>query len=189
MVPETVAAHPGSLQQELVTARYNDGTTCDVTRLVKFGSVDGSVATVNEDGVVRVTGRGETAISAWYSSKVACSSVVSPYEGSTHAAEPADDSLIDRMVNAKLRELNLNPSPVCSDSDFLRRASLDCTGALPSADDAQKFLVNSAPGKRMELVDRLIASPAYADYWAYKWSDLWRRQQQEPACRIFNQLL
>ena len=54
----------------------------------------------------------------------------------------------------------------CSDTEFLRRASLDLIGMPPTADDARSFLNDAAPNKREQLVDRLLASPHYARHLA-----------------------
>jgi hypothetical protein len=52
--------------------------------------------------------------------------------------------------------------PVCPDSEFLRRVSLDLTGMPPSADEARAFLTSTDPARRERLVDRLLASPHFA---------------------------
>ena len=69
-------------------------------------------------------------------------------------------------------ELNIPSSSNCSDSEFLRRSSLDATGALPTVAEAKQFLADSSPDKRTKFIDKLLAKPEYVDYWAYKWSDL-----------------
>lgn len=51
--------------------------------------------------------------------------------------------------------------PLCSDADFLRRVSLDLTGMPPRADEARAFLNDTAPDKRVQLIDRLLSSPLY----------------------------
>lgn len=174
IVPPAATLHPGDQQQMLVTAHYSDGSVADVTSLVKFGAVDGTVATVNEAGQVHVIGRGETAITAWYSSKVSCARVVSPYPGArtNPFATRTNGSIIDALVMQKLTELNIPPSSRCSDSDFLRRASLDTVGALPTLEESRQFLADASPDKRLKLIDHLLSKPEFADYWAYKWSDL-----------------
>ena len=48
-----------------------------------------------------------------------------------------------------------------SDSAFLRRATLDAIGRLPTAEEARKFLEDSSPDKRAKLIDRLLADPAW----------------------------
>ncbi len=68
--------------------------------------------------------------------------------------------------------MRIPPSPDAGDAVFLRRAYLDTTGTLPPADQVDAFLKDSNPTKRPQLVDRLLESPEYVDYWAYKWSDV-----------------
>src|SRR5262249_52184005 len=68
----------------------------------------------------------------------------------------------------------IRPSELCSDVEFLRRVSLDLIGLPPTADEVRAFLKDPRDSrtKREELVDRLIGSEAYVDYWTNKWSDL-----------------
>ena len=85
---------------------------------------------------------------------------------------------IDRLVNGKLAALGLALSPRCNDSDFLRRAYLDVTGRLPRAENTRAFLADADPRKREKLIDRLLASPEYVDFWTLKWSDLLRNSKR-----------
>ena len=73
---------------------------------------------------------------------------------------------------AKLRELRIRPSGLCSDAEFIRRAYLDAAGILPTRMEVETFLADPSPDKRARLVDALLERPEYVDYWAYKWSDL-----------------
>src|SRR6185503_4859474 len=61
------------------------------------------------------------------------------------APEPVN--YIDRLVQAQLRKLQMNPSPVCDDTTFLRRAYLDAIGLLPDADEARQFVADHSPDK------------------------------------------
>jgi hypothetical protein len=70
-------------------------------------------------------------------------------------------------VLAKLAELNITPSPLSSDAEFIRRAFLDAAGILPTADEVRAFLADTAPDKRATLVDALLARPEFVDYWSY----------------------
>jgi hypothetical protein len=70
--------------------------------------------------------------------------------------------------------MRLEPSPLCSDAEFLRRAFLDAIGTLPAPAEARAFLASRDPAKRERLIDALLARPEYADYWALKWGDLLR---------------
>jgi hypothetical protein len=165
----------GAKQQMLVTAHFNDGYIEDVTRWVRFESTNAGTASVDEHGLVEMKGSGEAGITGMYLSKVDVGSVVVPYpnqvDGSVFPRAPRNN-YVDSLILDKLQALNIEPSGVSSDSEFLRRASLDATGTLPTASGAEEFLASKTPDKRSKLIERLLNSRAYVDYWAYKWSDL-----------------
>ena len=71
-----------------------------------------------------------------------------PIEPFETDADPAPRNQIDDLVLARLRQLDIQPARVCSDGVFLRRVYLDVTGTLPSADEARRFLRDTAPDKR-----------------------------------------
>jgi len=81
---------------------------------------------------------------------------------------------IDRLVDAKLERLKIQPSPMADDVTLFRRLSLDLTGRLPSPESVRAFLGDPTPSrlKRAKTIDKLIASPDYVDHWTVKWSDL-----------------
>lgn len=80
--------------------------------------------------------------------------------------------VIDAEIARKLAEAKLTASPVCSDDEFLRRAFLDLTGVIPSAERAKTFLDDTNPDKRAKLIDELLADPNFgrrmADIWTAK---------------------
>ena len=175
ILPERVTLGVGDVQPTVVIAHFTDGRTEDVTRWAKFTAADAAVATVSEDGVLSVVGPGEGPVVAWYLARnVVATAVVprseSPAEGTYAAASKAN--FIDELVLAKLDGLNLPPSARCDDATFLRRASLDVAGRLPTPDEVRAFLADDAPDRRERLVDALLASPGYVDNWTHKWSDL-----------------
>ena len=158
-----------------VTAHFTDGSSADVTRWAKYGSADETVAHVEDDGQVSIKGSGETAVSVSFLTGVALARVRSPYPVSvpdTAFAKPAGAGIIDDLVLGKLRELHIAPAPVCTDSEFIRRAYLDAAGILPTRREVESFLADTAPSKRALLVDRLLERDEFVDYWAYKWSDV-----------------
>ena len=175
IVPERVTLTPGSTQQMLVLATYSDGRRRDVTHWAKYTSTETGVATIDDEGVVTVTGRGEAAITVWFSSKVAVATVAVPYAEPVPAevftASPRRN-LIDELVIGKLRQLNIPPSPQAGDAEFHRRAYLDTLGLLPTPEETQAFLADPAADKRDRLIETLLARPEFVDFWAYKWSDL-----------------
>ena len=69
------------------------------------------------------------------------------------------------------------PSRVSDDATFSRRVSIDIAGRLPTATEAEAFLNSTDPKKRDKLIDRLLASTDYADYFANKWSALLRNKR------------
>lgn len=87
---------------------------------------------------------------------------------------------LDKLVGARLRKLGIAPAPLCSDAVFLRRASLDVIGTLPTLEEARAFLDDAQPDKRRRLVEQLLARPEYADYQAMRWSDLLRVKAEFP---------
>jgi hypothetical protein len=173
--PSAVSLQPGHEQQVIVRATYSDGRVADVTRWAKFESTDVGVAKIDEHGRVRVEGHGEAAVSVWFDSLVALARVSSKYPGevpeAVFAAAPVHNR-IDALNLAKLRALVIPPSPPADDATFLRRAYLDATGTLPPPAEVDAFLADGDPDRRAKLVERLLASEAYVDYWTYKWSDL-----------------
>lgn len=92
---------------------------------------------------------------------------------------PKPANRIDEIVFAKLKALGIQPV-LCSDAVFVRRAYLDVTGKLPSAEEARAFLLDSSSNKRAALIERLLNEPAHVDYWAMKWGDILRIKAEFP---------
>jgi hypothetical protein len=173
--PSAVRLEPGQKQQILVQAAYSDGRIEDVTHWAKYNSTDDTVAGVNDAGELNVSGRGEASISVWFASRVGRVTVTSPFETKRDPklfTMASRNNTIDDKNLEKLASLRIPPSPDAGDAAFLRRAHLDATGALPPVDQVEVFCNDRDPNKRAKLVERLLASPEYVDYWAYKWSDL-----------------
>jgi hypothetical protein len=172
---QRVLRRPAHTQQMLVLAHFSDGSVRDVTELACFSSSDESVATVDNDGFVVGLDRGESAILVRYLEKMETASLVflKDIEGFKWNAPP-ENSFVDHDIFEKLQQLQILPSDLCSDEEFVRRVYLDVIGELPSVIDAQKFLADTAPDKRAKLIDALLDRPEYADFWAMKWADLLR---------------
>jgi len=173
--PPSAILKAGDEQQLVVRARYSDGRLHDVTRWVKFSSSNEGVALVDDFGRVKMTGSGETAITLWYASKVLYARLTVPYDNQIAAGAYSHftpKNYIDNLALAKWKALKLVPSVAATDAAFLRRAYLDAAGILPTAEEVEIFLADKSPDKRAHVIERLLAREEYADYWAYKWSDL-----------------
>ena len=166
-------------QQVRVVAHYDDGSTTDVTRLAQYQSNALDLAEVDSNGIIRaMDGVGEAAIMARFGGLVGVARATIP-SGADVATwtEPASSNLIDPFVFRKLRELGLAPSDACTDAEFARRSSLDVCGLLPKPEDVAGLERETDPEKRSKWVDRLLARPEYADYFALKWSAILKNKR------------
>ena len=168
-------AEPGKSVPLKVTATFSNGRTEDVTRWAKYNASHASVATVDDNGLVKVTGAGEGTVSAWYLSQLAVATVTVPQPGKPDAeafAAMKPRNFIDAHALAKLRELNVPPSERATDAEFLRRAFLDTIGVLPTPEETRAFLADTSATKRDRLIESLLQRPEFVDYWSHRWSDL-----------------
>jgi hypothetical protein len=88
------------------------------------------------------------------------------------AGEPDTADLaarIDRHVDARLAAEGVRPAGPADDAEFLRRVSLDLHGVVPTAEQAARFLADTAPDKRARFVDALLADPRYGEHLADVW--------------------
>jgi len=76
---------------------------------------------------------------------------------------------LDADLDAKLKAAKVPPAPMADDAEFLRRASLDLTGRIPSPREVYDFLADQSPNKRTKLIDELMESPRYASHAASVW--------------------
>lgn len=169
------AGGPGESAQVKVSARYADGAVRDVTRDATVESNFPDVAMADAKSSVKGERVGEATLLVRYQGKLSTIpvTVLNPKPGFAWKALP-QHNFIDKLIDAKLEKLKIQPSPVADDATFLRRASLDLTGQVPTSDTVRAFLADSAPSrvKRAKMIDTLIASPAYVDHWTVKWGDL-----------------
>ncbi|GMW00604.1 MAG: hypothetical protein AMXMBFR84_17410 [Candidatus Hydrogenedentota bacterium] len=173
--PKTATLAPNAAQQILVQAHYDDGSYEDVTRWVKFGTSDDTVALVDDLGKVTVIGSGVSSITVYFNSKVASASLTIPHAVDAPEAlfaNAASYGFVDELILKQLRNLRIAPAAIAPDEVFIRRAYLDCLGILPTPEEAQAFIADTNPAKRKTLVKSLLDRPEFVDYWSYKWSEL-----------------
>jgi hypothetical protein len=165
-------------QQVIVIAHYSDGSTEDVTRTTQFDSNDAEMAEVSASGLVRTSQfTGSVAIMARYLGHVDVFRATIPLGIKTDKL-PAAKNFVDELVFQKLKALGLPASQVSDDATFLRRASVDIAGRLPTLAESEQFLGDKSADKREKVVNRLLDSTDYADYFANKWSAVLRNKRR-----------
>ena len=176
IVPKEVLFSSNSEAVELrAFAHWEDGCVEDVTELCRFSSNDDSIAEIDEHGHLKSGEQGDTHVVVYYDNAVVAVPVLRPVGPllQSHAKKP-----IDKLIQQKLDKLGVEPSAICTDSEFVRRASLDITGILPTSDRVREFLDDDSPNKRQKLVNELLESPGYAAWWATRFSD-WTGNSEE----------
>ncbi len=172
---EFVLPAVGHHQQLKVTAYYSDGSIEDVTRKTVYESNDEPIAEVGKDGLVTSVRWGGTAILARFLGQVGAAFVTIPREGEMdeYPEFPANN-VIDTFVGRKLKKLNVTPSALSSDGEFMRRVYLDTIAKLPTPDELKAFLENGDAGKRAALIDALLERPEYNDLRTLRLADMLR---------------
>jgi hypothetical protein len=161
-------------QQITATAHFADGTKRDVTDLTVFTTAE-SDASITATGLVKFRRTANASFLARYLDGITSTRLVYVEADPKFAFEaPQAANVVDQLVFAKQRELQLLPAAVCSDEVFLRRVYLDCIGTLPTPDEARTFLDSKAADKRAKLIDALLARDEFALFWALKWADILR---------------
>ena len=164
-------------QQLVVTAKYSDGSLKDVTRSSIFEVNDEEVGEVDLNGYVKAFEQpGDLGVMIRFQSKVTVFRAIVPLGAPVDHLPPASN-YVDKHIFTKLKAVGMPPSEICSDSTFIRRVSLDITGRLPTVKATKAFLADQDPAKRDKLIDQLLDSPEYADFFANKWSALLRNKR------------
>lgn len=167
----------GASQQLVVIAHYSDGSREDVTRSALYEPNVKSMAEVTEQGQVQLQDQpGEVAVMIRYQAQVAVFRATIPLGAPVGDLPPANN-FIDELVFDKLKSVGMPPSALTDDATFLRRATLDITGRLPSVSEARHFLNDTSPDKRDRKIDSLLEDPGYSALFANKWSALLRNKQ------------
>ncbi|YCM46698.1 DUF1549 and DUF1553 domain-containing protein [Verrucomicrobiaceae bacterium 227] len=162
---------PEGQVQAKVIATYSDGTTRDVTDLALYLTNNEGAVTINDDALVTPKAPGGTHIFARFSKFTASAPVTILPPGDFTWPEVEENNYIDTLVHEKLKALRILPSGVCSDEQFLRRATLDLTGLLPTTEEYHAF---SANPDRAKLIDELLARTEFGELWAARWGE-WLR--------------
>lgn len=116
-------------------------------------------------------------------SDVSASNATADGFGADRPGRAAMVQQIDALLEEQWRKKGFEPAPLASDSEFLRRASLDLTGVVPRVSEVREFLADSSSDKRERLIDELLASPRYATHMATTWRKRMLPQEAEAGSR------
>lgn len=160
--------------QVKVTATFADGTKEDITPFCDFKISDDAVANLTPLGELTARTPGDAGLTVLYRGSVKAIRVLVPAPAKPGSKYPdlKADNFIDREVLSKLKLLNMVPSEVSSDAEFLRRVTIDAIGVLPTPDEVRAFLKDTAKDKRAKKIDELLKHPLHAAVWATKLSDI-----------------
>jgi hypothetical protein len=172
--PRNAVLEGANAKQHLtVRASYSDGTQRDVTRLTVFISNNDVSAKVSEDGLLTSAQPGEAFIQARFAEyNVGCQALVVAKNPTYNWPSLQPVNYVDENVFAKLKRMRMVPSELCDDASFIRRASLDLNGRLPTKEELEQFLNDTRPDRRKLLVDQLLARKEFAELWVMKFAEL-----------------
>ncbi len=166
------------------TAFFSNGTSRDVTKQSVYQSNEPGIAGVETEGLVKTTNQhGLVAVMARFGEQIATFHAAVPFinEPARQAEVDAQLGQLERKLGAspadkhllnQWRRLGVVPSPVADDATFLRRATLDICGTLPTSEELADYVADTRSDKRSRLIDRLLDRPEYASYFALKWADI-----------------
>ena len=177
--PERGTVQRNAEQQLKAIAKYADGQERDITGLALFEANDKSMADVTDDGLAKISDiPGKVAVMVRYQGMVAVFNASVPL-GAPVESVSASNNFVDDFVFSNLKEIGIPPSPVCDDATFLRRVSLDIAGRLPTDEEATAFFANQDSDKREQVIDGLLRSPEYADFFANKWTAMLKNRRDD----------
>ncbi|MEK6236131.1 MAG: DUF1553 domain-containing protein [Planctomycetales bacterium] len=170
----------GAKQQLTVLGRMSDGAVRNITHLCQFQSNQEHLAEASADGLITIQqSAGIAAVMVRYQTHVGVFRTVIP-TGAVVDKLPAPRSFVDELVSAQYKTLGIPPSEPCDDRTFIRRATIDVAGRLPTPEEVAAFVADASDKKDAALIDRLLADDGYADYFAGKWSAVLRNRRATP---------
>ncbi|NQV26670.1 MAG: DUF1553 domain-containing protein [Rhodopirellula sp.] len=174
-----------------VTAHYADGRQQDVTGRSLYESNSPEIGDVDRFAQVTTSTHGGLfAVMVRFGSQIAVfrGTVPFPHEADFNldaalTAARVDPDGVDQHLIAQWKTLNVAPSPVATDASFIRRATLDICGTLPTSAEVTAYVDDSSIVKKSTLIDRLLERPEHASYFALKWADILQNRGRSYASR------
>ena len=126
---------------------------------------------IDQDGTTTAQNRGEAFVMARFDTHTVGTHIIVLPKGLDFTwKEIPENNYVDTLLNEKFKKLRIIPSELCSDEEFLRRATLDITGRVPTVDEYNAFLADADPKKRDKLVDDLLGRKEFVELWVMKWA-------------------
>ena len=175
-----VVARPGIEIEVRVTARFDVGPGEDVTRWTVLTAADTASVSVDQArGRLTVRRKGRHVVLARCLDQVTPIVLFVPLgDEPLESGDARPLNYIDQFVVARLEAMRIPASAPVDDAGFLRRVRLDLTGRLPVPEEVRGFLAEHETGKRERLVDRLLASDEFVEYWTWRLAQLLRVRSQ-----------
>lgn len=168
-----IMPRPELAQALIVRAHFADGSVRDVTDQAIYELSNEGIVEVSPEGLVTGKREGEAAVLVRFLGQMGLSRfLVIRHKPDFAWSEPPSHNFIDRHVHAKLRTIQVLPSALASDTEFLRRVSFDTVGLPPSAAEVRAFLSDTRPDRRARKIDELLDREEFGDVWAAYWLEL-----------------
>lgn len=172
-----VATKVGDTTSFKVLARFHDGSTRDVTNLTRFTADDSTAVRIDKGSATATLERtGRHIVIARYSTEVIPIELLVPTsQVAPDLSHETRNNFVDEEVLSSLSELRVPVSPILDDRAFIRRITLDLTGRLP----AQSVETDQTPDDREAIIDDLLRSEAFVNFYTLKLARLLRIQSKQ----------
>lgn len=162
------------------TAEFSHGEVVNVTKWTVFTPEDPAAVEINsETGTATAIRRGRHIVIARFLDHVVPIEIIVPLSHDmVDLADEPRTNFVDDHILQTLEVLRLPVSPKAGDAAFLRRVTLDLTGRLPTLPEQDEYLSDAKQGKAAKLVDRLLASDEFNEYWTLRFAKLLRIRSQ-----------
>jgi hypothetical protein len=173
---------PGDRVELKAMATFSDGVTENVSRFTVFTPEDPTAVKFEKSNVslkAVLHRRGEHIVIARFLDRVVPMRIIVPLSKTKvdHSQQPRKN-FIDELVLKKLETLRIPVSPSINDAAFLRRITIDLTGRLPTLAQRKTFLADRKSDKRARLINQILASDEFVDFWTLKFAKLLRIRSQ-----------
>ena len=162
-------SHPvAEYQLDANLIHQGHGTPMDVADRVSWEiETNGGVEWASQvPPTIRLVRPGRHVILARFAGQVRSVVLIAPYP-TPSVSKRASGSWIDEEIDALLDQANLTPSDLIDDLTWLRRASFDLIGRMPTIEEIDRF-ERLKPSQRKSIVlDEMIDSKSFSSYWAY----------------------